>query len=128
MSEKELKEVLSTAEENEFDAGGYKDLLEAVVDYHFYRMIAEALGMQAGYCHGRGGAMHIADFSVGHLGANAIVGGGSPIGTGAALAASLLEEQRVVLNAFGDGAMNNGVVHESMNFAAMAQFERGLPV
>ena len=128
MSEKELKEVLSTAEGNEFDAGGYKDLLEAVVDYHLYRMIAEALGMQAGYCHGRGGAMHIADFSVGHLGANAIVGGGSPIGTGAALAASLLEEQRVVLNAFGDGAMNNGVVHESMNFAAMAQFERGLPV
>ncbi len=128
MSEKELKEVLSTAEENEFDAGGYRDLLEAVVDYHLYRMIAEALGMQAGYCHGRGGAMHIADFSVGHLGANAIVGGGSPIGTGAALAASLLEEQRVVLNAFGDGAMNNGVVHESMNFAAMAQFERGLPV
>lgn len=128
MSEKELKQVLSTAEENEFDAGGYKDLLEAVVDYHLYRMIAEALGMQAGYCHGRGGAMHIADFSVGHLGANAIVGGGSPIGTGAALAASLLEEQRVVINAFGDGAMNNGVVHESMNFATMAQFEKGLPV
>jgi 2-oxoisovalerate dehydrogenase E1 component len=128
MSEKELNEVLSTADENEFDAGGYKDLLEAAVDYHLYRMIAEALGMQAGYCHGRGGAMHIADFSVGHLGANAIVGGGSPIGTGAALAASLLEEQRVVLNAFGDGAMNNGVVHESMNFAAMAQFEMGLPV
>lgn len=128
MSEKELKQVLSTAVENEFDAGGYKDLLEAVVDYHLYRMIAEALGMQAGYCHGRGGAMHIADFSVGHLGANAIVGGGSPIGTGAALAASLLEEQRVVINAFGDGAMNNGVVHESMNFATMAQFEKGLPV
>ncbi len=128
MNEQELKEVLSTAEENEFDAGGYGNLLDAVIDYHLYRMIAEALGMQAGYCHGRGGAMHIADFSVGHLGANAIVGGGSAIGTGAALAASLLGEQRVVLNAFGDGAMNNGVVHESLNFATMAQFEKGLPV
>jgi 2-oxoisovalerate dehydrogenase E1 component len=128
MSEKELREVLSTAEENEFDAGAYGNLLDAVIDYHLYRMVAEALGMQAGYCHGRGGAMHIADFSVGHLGANAIVGGGSPIGTGAGLAAMLLEEKRVVLNAFGDGAMNNGVVHESMNFATMAQFEKGLPV
>jgi 2-oxoisovalerate dehydrogenase E1 component len=128
MNEQELKDVLSTADENEFDAGGYENLLDAAVDYHLYRMIAEALGMEAGYCKGRGGAMHIADFSVGHLGANAIVGGGSPIGTGAALAAMLLDEKRVVLNAFGDGAMNNGVVHESMNFAAMAQFEKGVPV
>jgi 2-oxoisovalerate dehydrogenase E1 component len=128
MSDQELRDVLSTAEENEFDASGYDNLLDAVVDYHLYRMIAEALGMQAGYCKGRGGAMHIADFSVGHLGANAIVGGGSPIGTGAALAAMLLDEKRVVLNAFGDGAMNNGVVHESMNFAAMAQFKKGVPV
>jgi 2-oxoisovalerate dehydrogenase E1 component len=128
MDDKDLKNVLSTAEENEFDAGAYGDTLEAVIDYHLYRMIAEALGMEAGYCRGRGGAMHIADFSVGHLGANAIVGGGSPIGTGAALAAALLEEQRVVLNTFGDGAMNNGVVHESMNFATMPQFEKGIPV
>ncbi len=128
MSEDELKEVLSSAEENQFDASGYNNLLDAVVDYNLYRMMAEALGMQAGYCRGRGGAMHLADFSVGHLGANAIVGGGFPIATGAALAVSKLGEERVVLAAVGDGAMNNGVAHESMNFATMAQFKKGLPV
>jgi 2-oxoisovalerate dehydrogenase E1 component len=128
MSDKELKNVLATAGENEFDASGYKNLLDAVIDYHLYRMMAEVLGKEAGYCKGRGGGMHIADFSVGHLGANAIVGGGFPIATGAALAASLLKEKRVVLCAIGDGACNNGVAHESMNFAAMAQFKKGIPI
>ncbi|MCK5095057.1 MAG: thiamine pyrophosphate-dependent dehydrogenase E1 component subunit alpha, partial [Spirochaetes bacterium] len=128
MDESELKEVLSTAEENEFPVDKYDDLLDTVIDYHLYRMAAEVLGKEAGYCRGRGGGMHIADFSVGHLGANAIVGGGFPIATGAALAASKLKENRVVLCAIGDGAMNNGVAHESMNFATMAQFEKGLPI
>ena len=128
MTEDELKAILSTAADNEFDASGYDNTLEAVIDYHLYRMIAEALGKEAGYCRGRGGAMHIADFSVGHLGANAIVGGGFPIATGAALGVAKLGEDRVVLCAIGDGSMNNGVAHESMNFATMAQFKKGLPV
>jgi len=128
MSEEERNNLMSTAGENEFDPSGYDDPLEALYDYHLFRMVAEALGMQAGYCRGRGGAMHIADFSVGHLGANAIVGGGTPIATGAALGVEKLGEDRVVLCAIGDGAMNNGVVHESFNFATMAQFTRRLPV
>ena len=90
--------------------------------------MAELLGKQAGYCKGRGGGMHIADFSVGNLGANAIVGGSMAIATGAALAADRLGEKRVVVCCVGDGAMNNGIAHESMNFATMAQFEHGLPV
>jgi 2-oxoisovalerate dehydrogenase E1 component len=128
MNEKELRNVLETAERDEFSVSDYDNLLGAVIDYHLYRMMAEALGKEAGYCRGRGGAMHIADFSVGHLGANAIVGGSFPIATGAALAVQKLNENRVVLCAVGDGAMNNGVAHESMNFATMAQFEKGLPI
>lgn len=128
MDETELREVLSTAEENQFSVDKHDNLLEAVIDYHLYRMMAEVLGKEAGYCRGRGGGMHIADFSVGHLGANAIVGGNFPIATGTALAVAKLKEDRVVLCAVGDGAMNNGVAHESMNFATMAQFEKGLPI
>jgi len=128
MGEEELEKILSTAEENQFPVDGYTSTLDAVIDYHLYRMMAEVLGKEAGYCKGRGGGMHIADFSVGHLGANAIVGGGFPIATGAALAVAKLGEERVVLSAVGDGAMNNGVAHESMNFATMAQFKHGLPI
>ena len=66
-----------------------KALLEAALEDHVYRTIAELFGKEDGYCKGRGGGMHIADFTVGHLGANAIVGGGVPIATGAAMAAAL---------------------------------------
>ncbi len=66
--------------------------------------------------------MHIADFTVGHLGANAIVGGGVPIATGAALANRYLKRGNVVCCFAGDGAYANGVVLESLNFAAQAQF------
>jgi 2-oxoisovalerate dehydrogenase E1 component len=128
MGEEELKRTLSTAGENQFDADRYEEIMDAVVDYHLYRMMAEVLGKEAGYCKGRGGGMHVADFSVGNLGANAIVGGGMGIATGAALGVDKLGEGRVVLCAVGDGAMNNGIAHESMNFAAMAQFEHGLPI
>jgi len=107
MSEDELKNVLSSAEENQFDASGYDNLLEAVIDYNLYRMMAEALGMQAGYCRGRGGAMHLADFSVGHLGANAIVGGGFPIATGAALAVSRLGEDQYGMTGQQKGEVTN---------------------
>jgi 2-oxoisovalerate dehydrogenase E1 component len=128
MGEEDLKKILSTAGENEFDVDGYDDLMDAIVDYHLYRMMAEVLGKEAGYCRGRGGGMHVADFSVGNLGANAIVGGGMGTATGAALAVDKLGEKRVVLCAVGDGAMNNGIAHESMNFSTMAQFDHGLPI
>ena len=70
--------------------------------------------------------MHIADFTVGHLGANAIVGGGVPIATGAALASRYFADGGVVCCFAGDGAYANGVVLESLNFAAQSQFTNHL--
>jgi acetoin:2,6-dichlorophenolindophenol oxidoreductase subunit alpha len=83
------------------------------------RMMAELFGRSNGYCHGKGGSMHIADFSVGMLGANGIVGAGLPIATGAALAAQLEKSDRVALAFFGDGASNEGAFHGSLNLAAI---------
>ena len=65
------------------------------------RMMAELFGRSNGYCHGKGGSMHIADFSVGMLGANGIVGAGMPIATGAALAAKLAKSDGVAVAFFG---------------------------
>ena len=96
------------------------------MEEHVYRTICELFGKDDGYCRGRGGSMHIADFTVGHLGANAIVGGGVPIATGAALANRYLERGNVVCCFAGDGAYANGVVLESLNFAAQAQFTNHL--
>jgi 2-oxoisovalerate dehydrogenase E1 component len=104
------------------------DLLEKAIQVHLNRTMAELLGKEEGYCRGRGGGMHIADFHAGHLGANAIVGGSIGIGTGAAMGLQKLGTDSIVLCIFGDGAANNGICHESMNFAAMAQFKRGTPV
>jgi 2-oxoisovalerate dehydrogenase E1 component len=100
----------------------HEDLIDAALEEHVYRTICELFGKDDGYCRGRGGSMHIADFSVGHLGANAIVGGGVPIATGAALANRYLERGNVVCCFAGDGAYANGVVLESLNFAAQSQF------
>jgi pyruvate dehydrogenase E1 component alpha subunit len=83
------------------------------------RMMAELYGKEAGYCKGKGGSMHIADFSIGILGANGIVGGGIPIATGAALAFQYLEDGRVTVCFFGDGASNQGGFHESLNLASL---------
>lgn len=83
------------------------------------RMMAELFGRRNGYCHGKGGSMHIADFSVGMLGANGIVGAGLPIATGAALAAQLEGSDRVAVAFFGDGASNEGAFHGSLNLAAV---------
>ena len=99
-----------------------KELIEAGLEDHVYRAIAELFGKEDGYCKGRGGGMHIADFRVGHLGANAIVGGGVPIATGAAMSARYLRNGKVTCCFAGDGAYNNGVVMESLNWAAMGQF------
>lgn len=101
-------------------------LLEDALEEHVYRTIAELFGKEDGYCKGRGGGMHIADFSVGHLGANAIVGGGVPIATGAALAQRYLKSGAVICCFAGDGAYANGVVLESLNFAAQHQFTNEL--
>jgi len=97
-------------------------LREAALEEHIYRTICELFGKDDGYCRGRGGSMHIADFTVGHLGANAIVGGGVPIATGAALANRFFGDEGVVCCFAGDGAFANGVVLESLNFAAQSQF------
>jgi len=103
-------------------ANSREELLEAALEEHVFRTIGELFGKDDGYCRGRGGSMHIADFSVGHLGANAIVGGGVPIATGAALASRYFDDGGVVCCFAGDGAYANGVVLESLNFAAQSQF------
>jgi TPP-dependent pyruvate/acetoin dehydrogenase alpha subunit len=82
-------------------------------------MMAELLGKATGYCKGKGGSMHIADVDAGILGANGIVGGGIGLATGAALAAQLAGRDDVTLCFFGDGALNQGVLHESANLAAI---------
>ena len=102
------------------------ELLEAALEEHVYRMICELFGKEDGYCKGRGGSMHIADFTVGHLGANAIVGGGVSIATGAAIGLRYQKKDAVVCCFAGDGAYANGVVLESMNFATQAQFTNHL--
>ena len=82
------------------------------------RMMAELYGRRTGYCKGKGGSMHIADFDIGMLGANGIVAGGISIVTGAGLAAQLEGAGRVAVSFFGDGASNAGPFHESINIAA----------
>jgi acetoin:2,6-dichlorophenolindophenol oxidoreductase subunit alpha len=83
------------------------------------RMMAELFGRRTGYCKGKGGSMHIFDFRLGILGANGIVGGGIPIATGAALADSVLSRDNVTVAFFGDGAANQGVLHEALNLSAI---------
>lgn len=82
------------------------------------RMMAELYGREDGYCKGKGGSMHIADFGIGMLGANGIVAGGIPIVTGAGLAAQLDGKGRVAVSFFGDGASNAGPFHECINIAS----------
>jgi len=83
------------------------------------RMMAEIAGKDSGYCHGKGGSMHIADMGLGHLGANAIVGGGIPAVVGAGLAARQRQTGAVSVAFFGDGATGQGILYESMNMAAL---------
>lgn len=83
------------------------------------RMMAEIFGKETGLCKGRGGSMHIADFSIGMLGANGVVGGGYNLATGAALAfKNVLKTDQVAVVFFGDGASNRGTFHEAMNVAS----------
>ncbi len=83
------------------------------------RMMSEIAGKESGYCQGKGGSMHIADMALGHLGANAIVGGGIPAVVGAALAEKRRGASNVSIAFFGDGAMQQGILYESMNMAAL---------
>jgi pyruvate dehydrogenase E1 component alpha subunit len=83
------------------------------------RMMAEFLGKESGYCRGRGGSMHIADFEANNLGANGIVGGGISLAVGVGLAVEMQKQPQIVLCIFGDGAANQGIFHESLNMAAL---------
>jgi acetoin:2,6-dichlorophenolindophenol oxidoreductase subunit alpha len=83
------------------------------------KMMRELLGRQGGTCGGKGGSMHIADFSVGMLGANGVVADGVTIAVGAAQAVRLLREDRVVVAFFGDGAVNRGPLLEAFNWAVV---------
>jgi len=82
-------------------------------------MMAELFGKKTGYCKGKGGSMHIADIDIGVLGANGIAGGGIPIAVGAALSSKMRKTDQVTVCFFGDGASNNGVFHEGLNFASV---------
>lgn len=117
MNDEELRKRVPSSK-----ATSHNELMEAALQDHIYRTCAELFGKEDGYCRGRGGGMHIADFTVGHLGANAIVGGGVPIATGAAMASRYKKDGKVVCCFAGDGAYSNGVVLESLNWAAQKQF------
>ena len=85
------------------------------------RMFLELFGREGGYCGGKGGSMHIADFSVGMLGANGVVTGGIPIAVGAAQGLKMLKSTAVAVCFFGDGAINRGPFLEGFNWAALYQ-------
>ena len=83
------------------------------------RMMAEIAGKETGYCSGKGGSMHIADRALGHLGANAIVGGGIPHVVGAGLTYRNRRSGQVSVAFYGDGAMQQGILYEAMNMVAL---------
>lgn len=83
------------------------------------RIMAEIFGKSTGYVGGRGGSQHMACFEIGFIGSNGITGGGIPVATGVALAFKLRGLKRVALCFFGDGAVNTGYFHESLNMAAI---------
>lgn len=133
MGKEELLDWMETSDAQPAEIAAAKgethaQVLERCIDQHLFKTFAELFGKEEGYCRGRGGGMHIADFHVGHLGANAIVGGSFPLAVGAAMAAEKLGTGQVCVCFVGDGAVNNGVAGESMNFAAQDQFEKGCPV
>ncbi len=96
---------------------GHGHMIAKGADIH--RMMAELFGKKDGYCKGKGGSMHIADFGIGVLGANGIVAGGFPIAVGAGLSAKLRKTDQVTMCFFGDGASNRGPFHEALNMAAI---------
>ena len=83
------------------------------------KMIAELYGKETGCCGGRGGSMHLIDLDIGFMGSTPIVGGTVPLAVGDAWSATLKGEKRVSVIYFGDGCFEEGVLHESMNFATL---------
>lgn len=83
------------------------------------RMMAELCARRDGYCRGKGGSMHISSIDIGMLGANGMVGAGMPLATGAGLASWIQGKDNVTVCFFGDGASNEGLFHECLNFAAL---------
>jgi len=83
------------------------------------RAMAELLGKATGYCKGKGGSMHLADFEIGILGESGIVASALPVAVGAALGSKMQNNDRVVISFFGDGASNQGACHEAMNMASI---------
>src|SRR6516162_6562657 len=83
------------------------------------RLFAELMGKATGVNQGKGGSMHLSDFSIGSLGETSVVGSGLPVATGAALGSKMQGNDRVTLCFFGDGASNEGTFHESLNLAAI---------
>ena len=79
----------------------------------------EIMGRDTGVCRGRGGSMHVADMAIGMLGANGIVGAGIPLAVGSALAHQIRKTGGIAVAYFGDGALAEGVLHESLNLAAL---------
>lgn len=96
---------------------GHGHLIAKGAEVHL--MMAEIFGRRDGYCKGKGGSMHICDVSLGILGANGIVGGGIAIATGSALSDLVLGRDRVTVCFFGDGAANQGVLHEALNLSSV---------
>lgn len=84
-----------------------------------YGMMAELFARADGLCRGKGGSMHVADPAHGVIGANAIVGASLPLAIGAGLSSKLLRQERVAVAFFGEGAVNQGSFHESVNLAAI---------
>lgn len=84
-----------------------------------YPLLCECMGREAGYSKGRGGKMHMGDMAFGFIGNTGTVGGTVPTATGAALSAKVRGSKEVVVSFFGDGAANQGVVHEAMNMAGL---------
>jgi pyruvate dehydrogenase E1 component alpha subunit len=84
-----------------------------------YTLLCECMGRADGYSQGRGGKMHMGDLSFGFLGNTGTVGGTVPTATGAALAAKIRKSNEIAVSFFGDGAVNQGVVHEAMNLAGV---------
>ena len=82
-------------------------------------LMAELVGKAGGICNGKGGSLHLADFSVGSLGESGIIGSSIPIATGAGLSSKVLDNGKVALAFFGDGAANQGCLYEAMNMAGV---------
>lgn len=112
--------VIAALEEGDVITGTHRGHGHAVAfGLDLDRMAAELLGKASGYCHGKGGSMHIADVEAGMLGANGIVGGSMGIACGAGWAFKQRKQDHVVVCFFGDGAVQEGIFNETLNMAAI---------